>query len=43
MKRLIKKAEFYTADEMKNVMSGQREYVEIFKNNKFKSLILYIE
>ena len=32
MKRLIKKAEFYTADEMKNVMSGQREYVEIFKN-----------
>ena len=32
MKRLIKKAEFYTADEMRNVMSGQREYVEIFKN-----------
>lgn len=32
MRRLIKKADFYTADEMRNVMSGQKEYTEIFKN-----------
>lgn len=32
MKRLIKKAEFFTADYMDNLVDGGEKYVEIFKN-----------